>query len=427
MDRRDFIKRVGAAGTIATGLSAMTGGLAASLAAATDHEEAGETGGGEGRDMSGSVAREAMMALLDTVGSIQARLLTPEAGYTDPEEIGEGQRSMAHILQTALSFWLEADPERPVFQLYVTPTRKLLGDNPDSIYYFAPIRDDRAYRIRGNVGAATFTSFTIESGSHEGHAARSSVAALSDDEMSIAPDGSYEIIVSREQPESGNWLQLSPGASQVTTRHYHEARQCVAANPHRLIPIQIEPLDPAPLEPWGGDEQIARQLEYVANFVREHAVMSMTKTTPEFAKKLGWISLEANRFTKPGQWVSASGDTAYGNTHAYYASAPYELAADEALVMSGRFPDCRFANVVLWNKFMQSFDFANRRISLNRKQVEYRDDGSFEIVLAATDPGVPNWLDTEGRSKGQIYWRYVYPVEHPKRIKTKVVKLSSLG
>jgi hypothetical protein len=427
MDRREFIKSVGVAGTVATGLSAMGGGLAANMAGATHHERVDEAADGEARAASGSAARDAMMSLLDTVAQTQARLLTPEAGYTDPEEIGEGQRSMAHILQTALAFWLEADPERPVFQLYVTPTRKLLGDNPDSIYYFAPIRDDRGYRIRGNVGAATFTSFTIESGSHEGHAARSSVAAISDDEMSIAPDGSYEIIVSREKPERGNWLQLSPGASQVTTRHYHEARQSVAANPHRLIPIHIEPLDPASLAPWGGDEQIAKHLEYVAHFVREHAVMSMTKTTTEFAKKLGWISVEANRFTKPGKWVSASGDAAYGNTHAYYASAPYELAPDEALIMKGRFPDCRFANVVLWNKFMQSFDFANRQISLNRKQIEYRDDGSFEIVLAASDPGVPNWLDTEGRSNGQVYWRYVYPIEKPSRIKTKLVKLSALG
>jgi hypothetical protein len=75
---------------------------------------------------------------------------------------------------------------------------------------------------------------------------------------------------------------------------------------------------------------------------------------------------------------------------------------------------------------MQSYDFANRRVSLNRNQIEYEKDGSFEIVVAASDPGVPNWLDTEGRPTGQIYWRYVFPIEPPKRVKTKVVKLASL-
>ena len=155
--------------------------------------------------------------------------------------------------------------------------------------------------------------------------------------------------------------------------------------------------------------------------------MSMRKTTPELAKQLGWVSIEPNRFTRPGQWASASGDTAYGNTHAYYASAPYELASDEALVIKGRIPECRFANVVLWNKYMQSLDFTNRQISLNRNQIEYEENGSFRIVVAPSDPGVPNWLDTEGRSSGQIYWRYVHPVENPERVKSKVVKLSSLG
>ena len=424
MDRRDFIKSVGVAGGLVTGLSAMSGTLAAGMADADEHDAQGGQGVADG---SGSLARKAMLALLDTVGQTQATLLAPERGYTDPEEIGEGERVLAHILQTGLAFWLEADPERPVFQLYVTPTRKLLGDNPDSIYYFAPIRADRSYRITGNVGAATFTSFTVEAGSHDGHAARKSIAAISDDEMEIDPDGSYEIIVSAEKPASGNWLKSGLGASQVTTRHYHESRQIIAANPNRLVPIRIEAIDSAPLAPYGGDAQVAKRLEYVANFVREHAAMSMTKTTPELAKQLGWVSLEPNEFTRPGQWVSASGDNAYGNTHAYYASAPYELAPDEALVMTGRFPDCRFANVVLWNRFMQSYDFTRRQISLNRKQIEYEKDGSFRIVVAGPDPGVPNWLATEGRPVGQIYWRYVYPVERPDRVETKVVKIESLG
>ena len=420
MDRREFMKNVGVAGTLATGLSAMANGLVAGGASAADHE-------GDAHDDSGSEARKAMVELLDTIQEVQSTLLSKERGYTDPEEIGEGQRAIAHILQTALAFWLEGDPRRPVFQPYVTATRKLLGDNPDSVYYFAPIRDDQSYRITGNVGAATFTSFTIEAGSHDGHAARKSIAAISDDEMRIEPDGSYEILVSRRKPIKGNWLPIAEGASQVTTRHYHESRQSVAANRNALVPIHIEPVDPQPLAAYGGDAQVAQRLASVANFVRDHALMCTTKTTPELAKKLGWVSIKPNTFTRPGQWSSASGENAYGNTHAYYASAPYELGPDEALVITGRFPDCRFANVVLWNRFMQSFDFANRRISLNRKQILYEDDGSFRLVVAHEDPGVPNWLDTEGRAQGQIYWRYVYPVEKPSRVKAKVVKASSLG
>lgn len=410
MDRRDFMKTVGAAG----GLATMASGLGAGIASAAHHEGAA----------GGTAARKAMHTLLDTIREVEEKLIRADRGFS-PAELAEAERSLAHILYTALDFWLEAKPHRPHFRPYVTPTRKLLGCNPDSVYFFAPIRDDKSYRIKGNLAAATFTSFTIEQGSHEGHAARGSIAAISDLEMEVDGDGSYEILVSREAPASGNWLELKPGGSQITTRHYHESRQNIAAVPGRVVPLSIEVLDPDPLPDYGGDEEVARHLAWVTNYVKEHAFMTFNKTTPEMAKKLGWVSIENNDFTAPGQW--GGGESAYGNTHAWYASAPYELEPDQALVITGRFPDCRFANVVLWNAFMQSYDYVNRQISLNRNQIQYEDDGSFRIVVAHEDPGVPNWLDTEGRRTGTIYWRYIFPTETPRRVKTKVVKRASLA
>ena len=373
-----------------------------------------------------SSARLAMLELLQTLEGVQAKYLSPEYGVVTPDQVAEGERALAHILETALFFWLEADPERPVFKPYVTASRKLLGDNPDSLYYFSAIRDDRDYRISGNVGAAVFTSFTVEGGSSEGHAARRSISALDDGAMEIASDGSFEIIVSRDDPAHPNWLRLEAGAGQITTRHYHETRQSVAANSDTRVQLRIEPLGPVPLAPYGGDRAVAADLRHVANFVREHAAMSMSPPSPERTSHLGWFSLVPNQFNKPGQWKSASGDQAYGNTHAWYSAAFYELEPDEALVIEGRFPAGRFGNVVLWNPFMQSYDFANRRVSLNRKQIDFEEDGSFKIVIAHEDPGLPNWLDTEGRERGQVYWRFVYPDEEPEAARARVVKLSSL-
>lgn len=373
-----------------------------------------------------SQARDAMRHLLATIEKTQASLLNADNRVTTADDIAEGQRAIAHILETALYFWLEADPERPVFKPYVSPTRKLLGDNPDSIYYFAPIRDDRSYKISGNIGAAVFTSFTVEGGSYEGHAARSSIASLSDVDMEIAPDGSYEIIVSRKKPKSGNWLPLKEGAGQISTRHYHEAKLSVAANPDYQMDIAITPLDPASQADYGGDQQVANHLNYVANFVGEHAAMALTAPTEATTGHLGWYSLVPNQFGTPGQWVSASDDMAYGNTHAYYNAAHYELAEDEALVIETALPASRFINVVLWNRFMQTYDYGNRQVSLNRKQMHFEDDGTVKIIIAHRDPGLPNWLDTEGRPSGVIYWRFVYPNEAPSAPVSKVVKLADL-
>lgn len=369
---------------------------------------------------------QAMAELLDTVREVQATYLQPRFGIDSASKRAEAQRTIAHILHTGLEFWLEANPERPVFKPYVTTTRKLLGDNPDALYYFAPLRDDRRYRITGNIGSAVFTSFTIEGGSGEGRAASSSLASISDKEMDIAPDGSFDITVSRERPTNGNWLPLKDGAGQITTRHYHENRVSIAANPRASIELRIEALEPAPLTDYRGDAEVARKLGYVSNFVAGLSAMTLVQPTEAIAAAMGWYSLEPNQFNQPGQWLGAADEQAYGNTHAYYAAAPYALADDEALIIEGNFPQGLFANVVVWNHFMQTLDFANRQISLNRKQIQYRDDGSFRLIVSHDDPGLPNWLDTEGRSTGVIYWRWIFPTEQPPTPQARVVKLADL-
>ena len=31
------------------------------------------------------------------------------------------------------------------------------------------------------------------------------------------------------------------------------------------------------------------------------------------------------------------------------------------------------------------------------------------MILAHRDPGLPNWLDTEGRAFGMVFWRFMLP------------------
>jgi hypothetical protein len=93
---------------------------------------------------------------------------------------------------------------------------------------------------------------------------------------------------------------------------------------------------------------------------------------------------------------------------AAYSSGPYALGPEEALVITGRWPTCRFASVDLWNRFLQTYD-VHRPVGRNRANTVLEGDGSFRMVLAHRDPQVPNWLDTEGRSSGQLFWRFFLP------------------
>ena len=55
------------------------------------------------------------------------------------------------------------------------------------------------------------------------------------------------------------------------------------------------------------------------------------------------------------------------------------------------------------------------------------EGGRYRLVVAHRNPGVPNWLDTEGRPHGHMYWRYLFPTTAPGNPKTKVVKVDSLA
>ena len=94
--------------------------------------------------------------------------LSPACGIDIPADQVEGRLFLAQALQASLEFFAQGDAERPSWTRFVTPHKKLLGDNPDAIYYSALINPNRRYRIRGNVAGAVYTSFTVEAGTSDG-------------------------------------------------------------------------------------------------------------------------------------------------------------------------------------------------------------------------------------------------------------------
>ena len=136
MDRRDFLKSSSAAG-------ALTLLPLAELASA-------ETAGNSKGTRPSSDSGQAYADLRRTLEEIEAEYLSARRGITRASDVSDGHRFILHVLQTALVLRFEFDPERPAFRRIVSPTQKLLGDQPDAIYSEAPIQGDRRYRIRGN-------------------------------------------------------------------------------------------------------------------------------------------------------------------------------------------------------------------------------------------------------------------------------------
>lgn len=371
---------------------------------------------------SGDAAAAAFADLAATIQEI-------EAGYYDPErrnmqtaeQRAAGRYLVANALQHGFQFWFESDPKRPVFQRWLSPTKKLLGDNPDAIYYGAIVDPAGTYRIRGNVQSAAYTSFCVETGAQEGHLSKGVISTLNDTEFDVAADGSYEIVASADtQPR--NWLRLEPGAGSITTRHYWEWERSPAADPTLHVPLSIEPLDAPEPAAAMDDAAIAAGIQRVINFLRG-ATIDFPDLPPEVMP--AWVSREVNRFSgsEPDE---SNTEIGYAAKDIDYRQTLFELDLDQALVMRGRFPRCRFANVVIWNHRLQTPPYRQRKVSLNRRQVRYEPDGSFRIVMAHRDPGTPNWIDPGGMCSGMLFWRFLLPEEEVAPIETEVVDVDSL-
>ena len=106
--------------------------------------------------------------------------------------------------------------------------------------------------------------------------------------------------------------------------------------------------------------------------------------------------------------------------------APYLLAPDEALVMTGRWPECAFANVSLWNRYLQTYEYVYRPGGRNRANTTLEADGTYRIVIAHEDPGVPNWIDTAGAAFGLVFWRFFLPEGPVETPQSSVVKVAEL-
>ena len=345
-----------------------------------------------------------------------------EDRFTDPVDVVEGFRYVAQVLSAASELFFESDPQHPRFAPIVSPVRKLQGDNPDAIYHFARIRGDLAYRITGKVDRQCYTSFTVHGVAADGGMAGPLLGDVNDRDFRIADDGTYELALSAtEQP--GNWLRLDPAAHSVVVRSYYQLVTSAQNDPAIAVNIGIRAIDPGPPPPPLSDEAFAARMAEGVRFLRQATVGQQIFGSPS---PVPFVSNVANTLPVPFSFRD-SGLPVPGAADIVYAMGRFDLAPDQALVMSGMLPPGVFANVMLWNRHMQTIDYRNHRSSINQAQLALESDGSFRIVVAHVNPGVPNWLDCDGHRQGSIFWRFLLPESDPGPIACQVVPVGSLA
>jgi len=360
--------------------------------------------------------------LIAALTEIRDGYVLSERRFTDPLDVVEGYRSVGQLLSAASELFFEADPDHPRFASIVSPARKLQGDNPDAIYHFARIRGDRAYRVFGTVGRECYTSFTVHGKAADGALAGPLLGDINDRQFQVGPDGSYSLVLSAT-PQPGDWLRLDPAAHSIVVRSYFQLPTSAQNDPDVHVRIGIETLDPVGPPPPLSDEVFAERLREGVAFLRQTTVGQSLPDTPS---SVPFVSNEPNVLPTPFSF-RGSGLAVPGAADIVYALARWQLDPDQALVMTGTLPVCAFANVMLWNRHMQTLEYRHRQSSLNMSQVQLEPDGSYRIVIAHRDPGVRNWLDCEGHRSGTIFWRFLLPETDPARTACEVMPIEQVA
>jgi hypothetical protein len=368
-------------------------------------------------------SRRAMTEFLELIQEVDRDFLSEERRVTEAADIAEGEHMLLHLVKAALDIWVDNDATRPRFAPLASPVLKWGGEGADNPAHCAPLDPSRRYVIRGRMKNEAYISFTVYTGKAEGDWNDGVISAMNHTEFELAPDGSFEIPVA-SAPLPGSLHMEAGKPNCVISRHYWEGEIPGMADPANHVELDIECVDdpgyPRPL----GPTRLAAKLEAAKNFIRGQTLDR--PATPDPSKQPEWFSLVPNQLPRPMKWVPSEGGGAGAVDNAYCAGLVV-LAPDQALVVEGRWPECVYANVMFWNRFQQAPDYRYRPCSLNRKQMKADPEGRFRFVVSQENPGLPNWIDTEGHGVGTLYWRFLLPEGELEQPRCEVVSLAELS
>jgi hypothetical protein len=110
----------------------------------------------------------------------------------------------------------------------------------------------------------------------------------------------------------------------------------------------------------------------------------------------------------PANWLTPPIDTGTrgGLPGRLMVGGHFDLNEDEALIIKSFPNDAAYQGIQLGHHWWESLDYADRQSSLTGDQARQSSDGAYYFIVAHRDPGLANWLDTEGFQRGIIFMRF---------------------
>ncbi|GAA2687700.1 hypothetical protein [Actinoplanes palleronii] len=319
----------------------------------------------------------------------QAERVIAEAPHVRGEQdLIEGYDYLAGGIRASIQMAWAYDRDFPYFVRSTGPHTKMGLDNPDTLYFHAWLRDDAEYVVTGRRGGTADLSFQILDGSYSPVTVPGSLAAFDDRAFDVAADGSFEI---RFGPglSGRNTFPLEPGSAMLVVREVFSDWATEQPGMLRIHRPDRLGATPAPLT---RDKQVRRYE------VAGKMLVGRIRTFLAFAERF-YLNLPVNTLTPPRL-------TPGGLATQYSSVGHYQLADDQAMVVTVPVADAPYQGLQLGTMWYVSMDYANHQTSLTVPQAQVDPDGTIRYVISERDPGVANWIERTGHDRGFVQLRW---------------------
>jgi hypothetical protein len=264
-------------------------------------------------------------------------------------------------------------PAHEWFGIKVPGTRASGGDTPDNHYRIVPVDGRARYEVRGKrFGAGTGDAAFSLTGSL---ALGSTLGGLDWRSVQFDNEGNFVITLDHE-PANGrpNHIQTTLDARFIFIR------DCRAD--WREVPnaLRVARLDPPTAPPLTFEQLVQRAAFYIAEdvpqmywFISPMVNLELNKIAPPFAPgAIGGLVTQMMCFGR------------------------LKLEDDEALVVTMSSSGATFRDIVVYDRWFRTPDYADHSVSMNIAQSVTDSDGSSTYVISVNDPGIHNWIDPAG-------------------------------
>jgi len=323
---------------------------------------------------------------------------SPDDDFDRAEGLRYLSRLTHHFLRSTI------DESDPAMALLASSSPKIGLDNPDYIYTGGRLSPSYEYCLRIELNDAHMLGIGAFSGALGTSDGLVRDAYLTTDELELDADRCIEIAISRTHRD-GNWLAMGAETNSLNIRQTLLRRR--EQTPARF---ELERVDggepPAALEP----RSLVAALDRVGLTVGG-VIDQFIEWTDSFRSRPFEIHPIDPKFLAVAQ----------GDPNTTYHYSYWELEEGEVFEVILEPPAAfDYWNLQIGNHWLESLDYLHRNTHVNHETAVVEDDGSVRILVAARDPGHPNWLDTAGHRRGALALRWVGASESPPQPRTRV-------